>query len=195
MKLRGTPTRSEIDIASAQDVTVHRTAYGLSMEFKVVAVDQVYREAFEALAAMSVNNPDAVRFDLWADEDDLWLRFCPPHMSVADAWVLGKVPDAVRVFVTREDNWTLFEKFCDVAEYGMGLSLVGHQLDRNLVMGMADDGELDALTDDEFSGLIDGMKGAMSQEASVVVLRVRLLPEAKTGKLPKWVRDGKVIDV
>jgi hypothetical protein len=194
MLLRGNPTRSEIDVELDDDVTVRRTAYGLAMEFKVVGADQVFREAFEVLSAMSVNNPDAVRFGLWADEDNLWLRFCPPHMSVVDGWVLGKVPDAVRVFVTREDNWSLFEKFCDVHEYGLGLSLVGHQVDRHRVMSMADDDELDELSDAEFSGLIDGMKGAMSQEASVVVLRIRLVPDAQTGRLPTM-EEGKVIDV
>jgi len=99
------------------------------------------------------------------------------------------------VFVSNARNWPLFESFAVVVDYAVGMSLVGREVDRNRVMGMADFGELDDLSQKEFDRLLDSLRETMSQETYVIKVRLRISPHPKTGRLPSLNDKREAINV
>lgn len=191
MKLKGRPKKVDFDdwLNGSEQLQIvkdgERSAF---LEFKVATSADKSRKAFEMLYGVAANNPHKIMFRFLMDGDSTSLVFSASQPG--PVYDLGKVPRPIHTFISKAHNWRLFEEFAEVVDYAIGLSLVGREVDRQRVMGMADFGELDDLSQKQFDDLIDSLRETMSQETYVIKVRLRLSPDPKTGELPAWQDEG-----
>jgi len=160
------------------------------LEFKVVTAEPEYRRGHEALMAMAVNNPARIGFQVEDEEGRMFLAFVPRGIS-GISHRLGVLPPVAKMFMREAWERRLFEEHLSAISYAVEMSIAGREVDRDQVMGMADYGELDTLTDDEFDELIDSIHETLDGEVSVVRVLIRVSAKGEM----EMIESGKSLEV
>jgi len=189
MSLKGelNQTEHQGSLDSGARINASLDGQDATLEFKVCC----NMEGGEFLGAISFNKSSSIHFGILAEEGNMDLAAIVGGKTIV---ALGPVPPSLQVFLQGKTNWMLFEKYAEAVAYSIGLSLVGHEVDRHEVMAMADHGELEGLSDAEFEDLLNSLRVAMGREVYVVKLRLKIINRQDLVGNLFAERKGKIID-
>lgn len=116
------------------------------------------------------------KFKFWTTEGTVYLGFGSEYYQ----YEIAKIPYPIDCLFKTRENWSSFLQYIMGMEYAYGVSFVCNEVDRNLIMGMADFVELDEISDKEFNRLINILKETMDKKTTILKIRFFLSPMKMT---------------